>query len=129
MPTVPGSAKDLKIGRFVVVEGEPCKILEIQTSSPGKHGASKLRITAVGLFDNTKKVFLKPGDGNVEVPIVERKTLQVITVSGGAAQVMNPKTYEMIELPIPEELKGVVEAGKEVEVIETMGRILMQRVK
>ncbi len=129
MPTVPGSAKDLKIGRFVVVEGEPCKILEIQTSSPGKHGASKLRITAVGLFDNTKKVFLKPGDGNVEVPIVERKTLQVITVSGGAAQVMDPKTYEMIELPIPEELKGVVEAGKEVEVIETMGRILMQRVK
>lgn len=129
MTTIPGTAKDLKEGRFVVIDGEPCKIVEIQSSSPGKHGAAKMRIVGVGLFDNTKRTLLKPSDGDVEIPIVERKIGQVISVSGNMAQIMDPNTYEMYELPIPEDLMGKVEAGKEIELIESMGRKLMQRIR
>ncbi|MDD1654883.1 MAG: translation initiation factor IF-5A, partial [Methanomicrobiales archaeon] len=38
----------LKEGRYVVIDDEPCKILGIATSKPGKHGAAKSRIDAVG---------------------------------------------------------------------------------
>lgn len=129
MATTAAVAKDLKEGRFVVIDGEACKIVEIQSSAPGKHGAAKMRIVGVGLFDNTKRTLLKPSDADVEIPLVERKVGQVVSVTENSAQVMDPQTYEMYELPIPEELKGQVEAGKEVEIMETMGRRMMQKVR
>ena len=129
MSTASGSAKDLKIGKFVVIDGEPCKVVEIQSSAPGKHGAAKMRITAVGIFDNTKRTLLKPSDGDIDIPIVERKVVQIISVSGNVAQVMDPKTYEVYDLTVPDELKNEVEAGKEVEIMETMGRRMMMRVR
>lgn len=129
MPTNFGVAKDLKIGKFVLIEGEPCKVVSIQSSAPGKHGAAKMRITGVGILDGIKRILLKPSDADIEVPIVERKSGQVVSVAGDMAQVMDPTTYEMYELKVPEELKGQVEAGKEVELIDTMGSKLMQRVR
>jgi translation initiation factor 5A len=103
--------------------------VQIETSSPGKHGAAKMRIVGIGIFDDVKRTLLKPSDGDVEIPIVERKSGQVVSVSGDMAQLMDPQTYEMFELKIPEELKGQVEAGKEVEILETMGRRAIQRVR
>ena len=129
MSTASGSAKDLKIGKFVVIDGEPCKVVELQSSAPGKHGAAKMRITAVGIFDNTKRTLLKPSDGNIDIPIVERKVVQIISVSGNIAQVMDPKSYEVYDLTVTDELKNEVEAGKEVEIMETMGRRMMIRVR
>ena len=38
----------LKEGRYIVIDDEPCRILGIATSKPGKHGAAKSRIDAVG---------------------------------------------------------------------------------
>jgi len=129
MTILHGAAKELREGKFVIIDGEPCRVVELQSSAPGKHGSAKMRITAIGVFDNTKRMLLKPGDGDVEIPIVERKVVQVISISGEVAQVMDPKSYEVYELPIPEEIKGQVEAGKEVEIMETMGRRMMTRVK
>jgi len=129
MSIIHGSAKELKEGKFVIIEGEPCRVVEVQSSAPGKHGAAKMRIVGVGVFDNTKRTLLKPGDADVEIPIVERKVVQVISVSGDIAQVMDPKSYEVYEMPVPEEIKSEVEAGKEVEIMETMGRRMMLRVR
>lgn len=129
MATIPAQAKELREGRFVVIEGEPCRVVQIETSSPGKHGAAKMRIVGIGIFDDVKRTLLKPSDGDVEIPIVERKSGQVVSISGDMAQLMDPQTYEMFELKIPEELKGQVEAGKEVEILETMGRRAIQRVR
>ncbi len=126
---VPGSAKDLKIGRYVMIDDEPCKVVEMQVSAPGKHGAAKMRIIAIGVFDGGKHTLLKPSDGDIDVPEVLRKNAQVVSVSGDMAQLMDPTTYEMYELKIPEELKNQVEAGKEVELLEAIGRKLMQRVR
>ena len=49
------SMKEIKTGRFILIDGIPCKIVEIETSAPGKHGAAKMRITAVGVFDGRKE--------------------------------------------------------------------------
>lgn len=129
MATVPGVVKELKIGKFIVIDGEPCKVVELQTSAPGKHGAAKARITAIGVFDNIKRTLLKPGDADIEIPIVERKVGQIIAVNEDIAQVMDPTSYEMYELKIPAELKDKVAGGKEVELMETMGRRALLRVR
>ncbi len=122
-------AKELKIGKYVLIDDIPCKVVEIESSKPGKHGAAKMRITAIGVFEGQKKTLLTPGDADVDVPIIERKNVQIMSVSGSNAQVMDQQTYEVYDMEIPADLQGQAAAGKEAEVLEAMGRKKMERVK
>jgi len=119
----------LKEGKPVVIDGEPCKIVSMRTSSPGKHGSAKARIEAIGIFDGQKRVIIKPVDAKIEVPIIERKTAQVISVMGEMVQLMDLESYETFELPIPEELKGEMEPGASVDYIESLGKRRIERVR
>ena len=112
----------IKEGRYIVVEDEPCKVVGIATSKPGKHGAAKARIDAVGIFDGVKRSIVQPVSAKTYVPIVERKSGQVISISGNNAQLMDMKNYTNFEIPIPEDKKGTLEIGKEITYIESMGK-------
>ena len=83
----------LKEGRYVVVDDEPCKIQGISISKPGKHGAAKARIDVVGIFDGVKRSIVQPVSAKTYVPIVERKSGQVISISGTTASLMDMKEY------------------------------------
>ncbi len=122
-------AKELREGKYVLVDDVPCRIVQIESSKPGKHGAAKMRITAIGIFNGQKKTLLTPGDADVEVPIIDRKAVQVMSVSGNTAQVMDKETYEVYDMDVPEELAGQVEAGKEVDILAAMGKRKMERVR
>ncbi len=122
------SAKDLKTGRFLLIDGIPCRVVDIETSSPGKHGSAKMRITAIGIFDGQKKTLLQPSHSDIEVPVITKKKAQVVSVNGEIAQLMDPDTYEVYDLPIPEDLRGKVNPSAEVEVMEAMGRKALSRI-
>ncbi|MEM3985016.1 MAG: translation initiation factor IF-5A [Candidatus Micrarchaeaceae archaeon] len=122
------SMKEIKVGRYIIIDGIPCKVVSIDVSSPGKHGSAKMRVTAIGIFDGQKKTLLKPSDGEAEVPVIAKKKAQIVSIEGNNAQVMDLETYEVDTLPIPEELQGKLEAGEEVELIEAMGRHALSRV-
>ena len=107
------TAKDIKVGKYVLIEDIPSRVVNIETSKPGKHGAAKMRITGIGIFDGQKKTLLTPGDAYVDVPIIDRKAVQIMSVSGKTMQVMDSKTYEVYDLDLPDELVGQAEAGNE----------------
>ena len=121
-------AKELRVGRYVLIDGIPCKVLEIETSSPGKHGAAKMRVTALGVFDGQKKTLLASSHADVQVPVIKKRKGSVVSFTETTVQVMDSETYETYDLPIPDDFKGKLEAGKEVEVMETMGRKALSRV-
>jgi translation initiation factor 5A len=112
----------LKEGRYIVIDDEPCKILGIAISKPGKHGAAKSRIDAAGIFDGVKRSIVQPVSAKVYVPIVERKSGQVITMAGNTAQMMDMKDYSTFEITVPEDKMAAVEVGKEIMYIESMGK-------
>jgi translation initiation factor 5A len=112
----------IKEGRYVVIEDEPCRVLGIATSKPGKHGAAKARIDAVGIFDGVKRSIVQPVSAKAYIPVVERKSGQVISIAGNTAQLMDMKDFTNFEIPIPEDRKSVVEVGKEIVYIESMGK-------
>ncbi len=114
--------RQLKEGGYIVIDDEPCEIVSISISKPGKHGAAKARIDAIGIFDGQKRSIVQPVTAKVYVPIVERKRAQVISVVGNTAQLMDLETYETFELQIPEELKDKVEPGKEIVYLESLGK-------
>ena len=108
------SANNVQKGSSIVLEGAACKVVDVEISKPGKHGHSKVRISAVGLVDDRKRIVVMPGHDNVEVPIIEKRTAQVLNVHGDIANVMDSETYETFDLKIPEELKGQVVDGSSV---------------
>ncbi|MEM2419327.1 MAG: translation initiation factor IF-5A, partial [Candidatus Hadarchaeales archaeon] len=119
----------MREGKFLIIDGEPCKIIAFTTSAPGKHGHAKAKIDAIGLFDGQKRSIVKPTSAKVEVPIVERGSAQVLAIVENTAQLMDLSTYESFELPIPLELRGEVKEGVEVEYIQALGRRKIERVK
>ncbi|MFQ5406773.1 MAG: translation initiation factor IF-5A [Candidatus Micrarchaeia archaeon] len=120
-----GTMADLKVGKYVIIEDEPCRVISVDKSKPGKHGAAKMKVEAVGLFDSGKRGLMKPADADVEIPIIERKRAQVISVSGTSAQLMDLESYDTFEVSIPQEMQGEAESGKEIQYIHTMGRKLL----
>lgn len=111
MSTKPESVGSLQKGSYIVLDGAACRVVDTQTSKPGKHGHSKVRFTAVGVVDGKKRVVVMPGHDNVEVPIVEKKSAQVLSIAGDVANVMDSESFETFDLQIPEELKGQVVEG------------------
>jgi translation initiation factor 5A len=122
MDVIYGTGKDLKVGKYVVIDNLPCRVVELDVSKPGKHGAAKMRVTGIGIFNGEKKVLLIPADAEVVIPVIKKITGQIISVVGETAQIMNKETYEVFEVSVPEELKDKIQEGKEVEVIEAMGQ-------
>ena len=116
--------KNLKPGGFVLIDDVPCVVEKVQTSKSGKHGAAKARLFARGIFDGNKKIIVKPGDSKVDVPIVEKKSAQVISMSGDYAQLMDLTSYETSDVKIPEDLKGQLVEGDEV-LVWSFGRYVM----
>jgi translation initiation factor 5A len=119
--------KEIRPGRFVLIDGVPCRVVDIELSSPGKHGAAKVRLTAMTIFGNVKKTIVKPGDASVDVPIITKKKAQVVSLSGTGAQVMDSENFEVYEIPIPEELVASVTPGVTVEIIEVMSQRMISR--
>lgn len=104
-------AGDLKVGNYVIFDGIACVVKDIQTSKTGKHGSSKCRIEAVGIINGQKKIQLCPSGDNVQVPIIEKKNAQVLSVHENEATVMDNDSFETFDIKIPEEFKNTVKEG------------------
>ena len=123
------SANNVQKGSSIVLEGAACKVVDVEISKPGKHGHSKVRISAVGFVDDRKRIVVMPGHDNVEVPIIEKRTAQVLNVHGEMANVMDSETYETFDLRIPDELKGQVVDGCSVLYWTIMNDKVIKQVK
>jgi translation initiation factor 5A len=124
-----GEVKDLKPGSYVIIEGEPCRVTKITKSKPGKHGSTKARVEAMGVFDDKKRTLLKPTSASCQIPIILKKGAQVVSTTGNIAQLMDLSDYSMFECSIPEDMKDRIQPGKEVEYWEIGNRKMIKNVK
>lgn len=123
------TANNVQKGNFIILEGAACRVVDVEISKPGKHGHSKVRVSAVGLVDDKKRIVVMPGHDNVEVPIIEKRTAQVLSVQGDKANVMDSETYETFDLNIPEEFKGQVVEGSSVLYWTILNEKVIKQVK
>ncbi|MBU4374708.1 MAG: translation initiation factor IF-5A [Euryarchaeota archaeon] len=115
--------RTLKEGKYILIDKEPCVIKSISHAKTGKHGSAKARIDAIGIFDGSKRSIIAPVTDKIYVPLVERKNGQALSVKGDVVQIMDLADYSTLELKIPEELKGKIEAGKEISYLISMGKM------
>ncbi|WP_297498887.1 translation initiation factor IF-5A [Thermococcus sp.] len=123
----------LKPGRYIIIDDEPCRIVNITVSSPGKHGSAKARIEAVGVFDKKVRSIVKPTSAEVEVPIIDKRVGQIIAITPDTVQLMDMETYETFDVPIEtgveDNIKNQLTEGITVEYWETLGRIKIMKVR
>ena len=132
----PADLGSLKVGSYILLPvgdqptGEPCRIAEYGTSKPGKHGAAKARIVGVGVFDGQKRPHVGPVSMQVHVPLIDKRTAQIISIAGDIIQVMDSETFETIDVTrVDESVKGTLENGQNVEYWNVMDRTMIMRVK
>ncbi|MBW2963188.1 translation initiation factor IF-5A [Candidatus Woesearchaeota archaeon] len=123
------TAGQVQKGDTVLMDGEPCRVTSVQISRPGKHGHAKVRMEGVGLIDEKKRVIVLPGHDKMEVPIIDKKSAQVLSINDDMANVMDMETYETFDLKIPEELKDQVVAGGQIVYWKIMSYKILKQVK
>ncbi len=122
MSTTQAEIRQLREGRYLVIEEEPCKIDSISTSKPGKHGSAKAKIQARSIFDGRKYRMKAPVTERVTVPIIDKRQAQVVSVEGDIVQLMDLESYDTFELKMPDELQDDIQPGGEIDYLEAMGR-------
>jgi translation initiation factor 5A len=120
----------LKVGSYIIIDNEPCRIVSYDHSKPGKHGSAKARVAAIGVFDGSKHSLVSPVSANIEVPLINKRSGQVISISGQTLQIMDLETFEVFETSaIEDEIRNKIRQGGEVEYWQVLDRVKIVRVK
>ena len=124
-------AKSMKSGSYFLIDGEPCRVISMEKSKPGKHGSAKENIVAIGFFDNRKRNVIMPADRMVDVPLIDKTSATVIADMGENYSLMDSETFETYEVPKPkdEEIASKIELNVAVEVWHVMDTKIIVRVK
>ena len=120
-------ATELKIGNYILLEGEAFAIRSMDISKTGKHGHAKCRFDAIGIISGKKKVMVVPGHERFEIPMIDKRKAQVLSMIGNKASLMDSESFESFELEVPEELQGQVKEGMSVEYWDVEGVKLIKR--
>ncbi|MDP8023199.1 MAG: translation initiation factor IF-5A [Nitrososphaeria archaeon] len=128
--TKPMELGDIKEGSYIMIDNSPCKVVEVEKSKPGKHGSAKVRIVGIDIFTGAKKSYVGPSESKVDVPIIEKGSGQVLSVTGNVVQLMDLQSFQTLEAEYMEEdLKPKIKEGQEVEYWKVMDKIKIVRIK
>jgi len=120
-------ATEVRNGTVIMIEGEPCTVRSYDISKTGKHGHAKVRLEAIGIFDGKKRVTVQPGHERFEVPMIEKKKAQVLSVSGGKVSVMDLENFETIEMTRAHDFEEELSDGDQVEYWDIEGAKTIKR--
>jgi len=121
-------ATEMRVGSYLLLDGVAYQVKKMDVSKTGKHGHAKVRFEAVNIVTGKKKVNVVPGHDKFEVPMIDKRQAQVLSVSGETASVMDSENFENYDLIIPEELQGTLNEGVTVEYWDVEGDKLIKKV-
>jgi translation initiation factor 5A len=130
----PADLGTVKVGSYIIIDGEPCKVVSQDHFKPGKHGSAKVRLVAISILTGGKKSYVAPAESRVDIPMIDKRSGQVTSMMENSVQVMDLQTFEVFETPKPSpeemaELGGSIGPGTEVEYWSMLGKNKIMRVK
>ncbi|XP_056282957.1 eukaryotic translation initiation factor 5A-1-like [Pseudoliparis swirei] len=108
--TFPQQCSALRKNGFVMIKGNPCKIMEMSTSKTGKHGHAKVHLVGIDIFTQKKYEDICPSTHNMDVPRVTRKEYSFLDITDGYLSLMDDVGTTREDLKLPDS-----EIGKEIE--------------
>ena len=120
-------ATQAKPGTTIMVDGEAATVKSNDISKTGKHGHAKCRMECIEIFTGKKKVIAVPGHERYDVPLVEKKKAQVLSVSDTTASVMELESYETVDMPFIPEIKDDLSPERQVEYWDIEGKKVIMK--
>tara|TARA_B100001971_G_C17987691_1_gene430718 strand:+ start:126 stop:515 length:390 start_codon:yes stop_codon:yes gene_type:complete len=121
-------ATEMRVGTYIIIDGGAYQVKKMDISKTGKHGHAKVRYEAVSVMTGKKKVQVVPGHDKFEVPMINKRQAQVLSISGDHLNLMDSENFENLDLQIPEDLKGQINDGSSVEYWDVEGEKLIKKV-
>ena len=121
------SATEAKTGTTIMIDGSPCIVRSIDISKTGKHGASKCRIEAEGILDGKKKVVAVPGHERFEVPIIDKRKGQVLSISNDKVNIMDLESFETMDMIMDESIRADLKDNDNIEYWDIEGKKIIKR--
>ena len=115
--------RELKVGRYVNIDDEPCKIVSIDTSKPGKHGSAKANIVATSIFTGAKKSLVGPVSTKCQVPLIDKRKATILYTNGSEVSVLDAETNQEVVIEINDDHECSLEPGAEILYIIAMDRM------
>ena len=131
----------LKNGSLVMIKGFPCKVIEVSTAKPGKHGSAKVILKGRDIL--TARVYectYHSGD-MVDAPIVQKNEFLLVNIDGDTLELLTPAGEIKSDVDLPEaehlrdvanQIKTIFEDGKKeckVTVTSTLGKEMVTDVR
>ena len=74
---------------YVIIEGRPCRVVDIQKFKIGKHGHAKAKIAGSDIFTGRRYETMLPSSHDIEVPFVEKNEYALINIDGNNTQILD----------------------------------------
>lgn len=120
------NATEAKSGVTIMIEGNACTVKSQDISKTGKHGASKVRLEAVGIIDGKKRVIVVPGHERFEVPMIKKSKGQVLSL-GDKISLMDLESFETYDVAISEDIRPEIKEEDSVEYWDIEGIKIIKR--
>jgi len=125
----PQQCSALRKNEYVVVDGFPCKIVELTSSKTGKHGHAKVMLVGIDIFTGKKYVLTVASSHNVDVPVIHREDCQVIGLEDDYCTVLmdngmqrDVKINREVDEELYDRIKNMIDNNKEciVSIVKAM---------
>lgn len=122
----------LKPGSLVMIKGFPCKVTDVSTAKPGKHGSAKVILKGKDIF--TQKVYdctYHAGD-MVDAPIVKRVEYTLLNIDDDSLELLDANGEVKSDNNMPEAehlsdvkkmIKDLFEEGKKECLVTVLGAL------
>tara|TARA_B110000305_G_C18933979_1_gene400819 strand:+ start:102 stop:584 length:483 start_codon:yes stop_codon:yes gene_type:complete len=131
----------LKNGSLVMMKGNPCKVTEVSTAKPGKHGSAKVITKGKDILTGKQYECTFHSGDMIDAPIVKRDEYVLLNIDDNVLELLTKEGEVKSDVNIPEDehlkevvakMKEMFEEGKKetlVTVLTTMGSELMVDVR
>ena len=121
-------ATEMRVGTYLMIDDGAYQVKKMDISKTGKHGHAKVRYEAVSVITGKKKVQVVPGHDKFEVPMIDKRQAQVLSISGEYVNLMDSESFENLDLQISGELKEQISEGDTIEYWNVEGERLIKKI-
>jgi len=127
---IPEKVNNVKKGMVIMLGGFPCKVMEMQKSKPGKHGACKTRVVGLDIFTGKKHDEIL----RTEAQVVVHDKIQMLLLNVDGTQLScltdQDTTYNDLNLPdgeLADQISAKFDEGVQlfVTVLRALGKELV----
>jgi len=105
--TIPMEAGQIRKGGYIMIKGNPCKVVDVSTSKTGKHGHAKCNFVATNIFNGKKLEDMIPSTHGTTVPNIFRNEYTLLSVDEDDFMALMSVEGDMREdLKLPEYPEG-----------------------